>query len=565
MARKPQIDELAGTQEVPAADQVAAQTEPGPGAAIGHFVVRERLGEGGMGVVLACVDPDLGRPVAIKLVRDGVDHPAYRARLLREAQAMARLEHPNVVKIYEVGNDRGKLFIAMELVDGTTLSAWLREPRPWRDILDMFLQVGEGLAAVHGEGLVHRDFKPDNVLVDRGGRARVADFGIAHVGGAHTLTNTGAMMGTPGYMAPEQQFGTEVDPRADQYSYCVALREALGGRPLDDARWARLPKPLRNAVMRGLSYEASDRFASMNELLAALRAITVPASEPRWIVALLVLVVIGTVAGIVAYVTSSRHDKQPAQVAIVHDAMPAVRDEPDAAHDDKAVLEAPPPPAVVEHAPGRVVTPAKHTGVGVTPDAAVAAAAAVIAGPAAVTVDAAVALPTEQPGTAHKPEAQVGHPGHLPVVKKAIKELGYDGFDASEQVDAATPIGKVKLGQRKRRAGDCAGASALWEQAIADFKHDPADDAQTWQARAWMGRALCALAAGKADDALELVTHVWQHGNHDEVSLVMAFATYDKGDKNAAYGLLLTAQRLSNAKVHAALETWLDGMGLTLR
>src|SRR5688572_23661419 len=170
-----------GTLDIPEGDVVAAGDALAPGAAISHFVVRKRLGEGGMGIVLACEDADLGRPVALKLVRSDVDHPAYRDRLLREAQAMARLEHPNVVKVYEVGSDRGRLFVAMELVDGQTLSAWLREPRSWREVVDMFLQIGEGLAAAHAAGLVHRDFKPDNVLVDRTHRARVADFGLARI------------------------------------------------------------------------------------------------------------------------------------------------------------------------------------------------------------------------------------------------------------------------------------------------------------------------------------------------------------------------------------------------
>ena len=555
MARKPEIDQLAGTQEVPATDQVATPTEPGPGAVIGHFVVRERLGAGGMGVVLAGVDPDLGRPVAIKLVRDGADHPAYRERLLREAQAMARLEHPNVVKVYEVGSDRGRLFIAMELVHGQTLAAWLCEPRPWRQILDMFLQAGEGLAAVHAQGLVHRDFKPDNVLVDRDGRARVADFGIARIGDAQTLTNTGALIGTPGYMAPEQQFGGDVDARADQYSFCVALREALGGRPLDDARWAQLPKPLRGAIMRGLSYEASDRFAGMPALIAALRAVTVPASEPRWLVALLVLVTIGTVAGIVAYVTSSRGHHEPAQVALVRDAMPAVRELPDAAHDDKIVVEAPPPPpaSVVEQAP----PPAKHT-------ARVPRDAGTSGDAAPSSPGQSTAAPIAQPGKP-LPEAQVGHPGHLAIVKRAIADLGYDGFVAAEQIDGTTPVAEAKRAQHERRAGDCAAASKRWQQAITDFKHAQTDEAQTWEARAWMGRALCALAAGKGDETLELVAHAWQHGNQDEIRLVMAFATYEKGDKTAAYGLLLTADRLANPKVHAALHAWLDGTGLALR
>src|SRR3569623_1020509 len=231
------------TLDMPQAEVVAAGSDIVAGAAIGHFRVRRKLGAGGMGVVLEAEDADLGRRVALKLVRTEADTPQYRDRLLREAKAMARLEHPNVVRVYEGGSDRGRLFIAMEFVDGVTLTVWLQERRAWREVVAMFQQVGAGLAAVHGAGLVHRDFKPDNVLVDQTGRARVADFGLARLDEprAPQLTKTGVMMGTPGDMAPEQQFGSAVDARADQYSFCVALREALGGRPLGAARWTPVP------------------------------------------------------------------------------------------------------------------------------------------------------------------------------------------------------------------------------------------------------------------------------------------------------------------------------------
>jgi predicted Ser/Thr protein kinase len=256
-----------GTLDLPASDRVDAAPSLDPGQKLGRFVIRSQLGEGGMGIVLAGHDAKLGRPVAIKLVKPDVDRPAYRARLLREAQALARLEHPNVVRVYEVGSDRGRLFVAMELVDGVTLSEWLRaKRRPWREIVAMFEQVGAGLAAVHRAGLIHRDFKPDNVLVDRQGHARVADFGLARLDPergvatagspelAAALTRSGVMMGTPGYMAPEQQFSGTVDTRADQYSFCVALREALAGSrtaKLDAASWGEVPHVIREVIARG--------------------------------------------------------------------------------------------------------------------------------------------------------------------------------------------------------------------------------------------------------------------------------------------------------------------------
>ncbi|HEY5920698.1 MAG TPA: serine/threonine-protein kinase [Kofleriaceae bacterium] len=579
------------TLEVPAGDVVAASDELGPGAAIGHFIVRRRLGEGGMGVVLACEDADLGRAVALKLVRTDTEHPAYRARLLREAQAMARLEHPNVVKVYEVGSDHGRLFIAMELVDGQTLSAWLRESRGWRELLDIFIQVGEGLAAAHAAGLVHRDFKPDNVLVDRSSRARVADFGLARidVGEAKPLTKTGALMGTPGYMAPEQQFGADVDARADQYSFCVAMREALGGRPLDDARWAMVPRDVRNAIARGLSYDAAERFASMQELLAELRSVKVPVTEPRWIIALLVLVVVGTVSGIVVYFNSKAEPTRQ-QLAITRDATPAVvePEHADAGRDDRAIVEAPPPPATSIDA-GVLATVARDAGVarardaGVkvagAPRAAPADAAVAAAGPVAVTAGSAAGPPqlnVIRPTSKGLPESKVGHPGHLPIVRNAIKNLGYDGFDPKRSADAlekeieATSgsdqgIAKAKLGQLKRSKGDCPVANALWDDAIKVLEFNGTDDEKLWNARAWIGRSLCALAAGKADDAFDFVTRAWVNGNRDEVQLLMGFIKLEQGDKDLAYASLLVSERSKDPKVQAALKAWLDGMGFTLR
>jgi predicted Ser/Thr protein kinase len=561
------------TLDMPAADVVAGSGEVGPGAAIGHFIVRKRLGEGGMGVVLACEDADLGRAVAIKLVRTDAEHPAYRARLLREAQAMARLEHPNVVKVYEVGSDRGRLFIAMELVDGETLSAWLRESRGMREVLDMFVQVGDGLAAVHAAGLVHRDFKPDNVLVDRNGRARVADFGLARIDAseAQTLTKSGALMGTPGYMAPEQQFGADVDARADQYSYCVALREALGGRPLDNARWAMVPKPIRAAITRGLSYDASERFASMAELVAALRAVNVRASEPRWVIALLVLVVLGTVSGIVVYFNSKRDDKP--QAALVRDAMPAIVEPEfaDAGRDDQIVVEAPPPPPADAPVPidaGSVATVRRDAGRARDAATQVAAVTPDAGGPPQLTIQ----IPTSK----KLPEAQPGHPGHLPIIRTAIKNLGYDGFDAAltsdaleKSIEASTgtdkAIARARLGQLKRHNGDCAVAGVLWDGAIKALPFNGTDDEKKWNARAWMGRALCALAAGKPDDAFDYVTRAYVNGNRDEVSLVMGMIKFEQGEKDVAYGMMLTSERSKDAKVQAALKAWLDGLGFTLR
>ena len=260
------------------------------GATLGRYVVLEYLGAGGMGVVYSAYDFGLDRKVSLKLVRgDRRDKGERQARLLREAQAMARLTHPNVVAVHDVGTFEDQVFIAMEFMGGGTLKQWLRRgPRPWGEVLDAFLQAGQGLAAAHRAGLVHRDFKPDNVLLGNDGRPRVTDFGLAvHASPSeeaeprHELLPPGrppSPSGTAGYMAPEQRQGFPPDPRADQYSFCVALHEGLfGERPARDdggpARLAadpRVPRRLIQVLRRGLAEEPADRFPTLDALLEEL-------------------------------------------------------------------------------------------------------------------------------------------------------------------------------------------------------------------------------------------------------------------------------------------------------
>ncbi len=269
----------------------------------GRFTITRVLGEGGMGTVYVARDATLGREVAIK-----VHHAAGGARRLRrEAVAMARLAHPNVVTVFEVGELSGRPFVVMEYVPGTTLRAWLATaPRGVREILAMVIAAGEGLAAAHDAGLVHRDIKPENVLVGVDGRARVGDFGLARELDSKEevsiepsasvedlrapVTQTGSVMGTPAYMAPEQFAGAPVDARADQFAFCVTAWEALWGeRPfagsslvqlhtaiLQGARRSPPPTPkvparVRAALERGLSVAPADRFATMHALLGAMR------------------------------------------------------------------------------------------------------------------------------------------------------------------------------------------------------------------------------------------------------------------------------------------------------
>ena len=256
-----------------------ADVPAGAGRDAGRYVLLSTIGAGGMGVVHAAFDRELDRKVALKfLAAGGGEEPARaRARLQREAQALAKLTHPNVITVHDVGLLDGEVFVAMELVVGRTLRAWAEgAPRRLAEILAVLRQAGEGLAAAHAAGLVHRDFKPENVLVGDDGRVRVTDFGLARAPtpgpdgvephlppAAGPLTRTGVRAGTPAYMAPEQQSGGATDARSDVYSYCVTLHEAVTGvRPAEPvpAR-RRMPAWLERIVARGLHEDPGPRWA----------------------------------------------------------------------------------------------------------------------------------------------------------------------------------------------------------------------------------------------------------------------------------------------------------------
>ncbi|MEM9456194.1 MAG: serine/threonine-protein kinase [Myxococcota bacterium] len=294
-----------------------ARSPRGLGSRLGHFCRLEPVGEGGMGTVYAAYDERLGRRVALKVIRGEAD-AQRRARMLREAQALAKLSHPHVVAVYEVGEYADELYIAMELVQGQTLGQWVKG-RPVDQVLRMYVQAGRGLAAAHRCGLVHRDFKPSNVVVgpadgdEASERARVLDFGLARLGDElstswppdeddepsldpavgfsldESLTATGSLVGTPAYMAPEQFMGRRASAHTDQFSFCVSLYEGLygerpfeghdehtlahnitGGRIRPVPRAAAVPAWLRKILLRGLAVDPRDRYRSMDALLAAL-------------------------------------------------------------------------------------------------------------------------------------------------------------------------------------------------------------------------------------------------------------------------------------------------------
>lgn len=275
---------------------------------VGRFLILQRVGEGGMGVVYSAYDEQLDRKIAIKLVRPDAQLGRRHTRVLREAQAMARLSHPNVAQVYEVGEFEGQIFLAMEFINGITLKEWLAdEERDWKEILRIFIEAGRGLEAAHAEGLVHRDFKPGNVIIDRNGRPRVLDFGLAYVpskddevetvttqsrGILNTpLTVVGTLLGTPAYMSPEQHSCKPTDARSDQFSFCIALYEGLyGTRPYDgktlpilafqvktgiytEPSDLRIPRSIWPILKRGLDPDSDKRWPKMGEPLTVLEGV----------------------------------------------------------------------------------------------------------------------------------------------------------------------------------------------------------------------------------------------------------------------------------------------------
>ena len=333
---------------------------------LGRYELEEQIGEGAMGGVFVARDVELRRRVALKVIRaqsSGERGASMRRRLLREARAMAKLRHPNVVVVFDAGLVDDQAFIAMELVEGRTLREWLAdEDRPWEAISSTFVKAGRGLAAAHEQGLVHRDFKPDNVLIARDGRVLVTDFGLARATegaeeGLDTATSATGQLdktgwtraGTPRYMAPEQHSEGQVDARADQFAFCVALFEAIYGEPpfegetfaerLEAARAGRLRRPevgrrvprwLHRVLLRGLEAEPDDRFPTMAAALVELQ------TEARSVRSWLVPAAAGIALAAGAYALGQMSGPGAAQASAGRDSATP----PPALVDDRAVVSA---------------------------------------------------------------------------------------------------------------------------------------------------------------------------------------------------------------------------------
>ena len=377
--------------------ELARAISPSGGAGSGllgdRYRLLEPLGAGGMGVVYAAFDTKLSRKVAVKRLREtGVGTPAEkrRGRFLREAQLLASLSHPNVLTVHDVGGADRELYVVMELVDGASVSGWLVATRPrWRAILDVFLQAGRGLVAAHALGIVHRDIKPDNILVAKNGRVLVGDFGLAGLAGNLTpagdatpenaaaapssLTQTGTVLGTPAYMSPEQHDGKPGDALSDQFSFAVSLYESLHGRRPFAGRTASeiatatrsgqlapggdgVPHALDRVLSTALQPDPGRRFASMEDLLRALERAAAARPAVGWAIGAIGLLLLA--AGAFGVRGRLHHGATPSMTVAPPTAAAkttaAKAEKPEAAPLKPADGTAPPP--VVPTGP----TPTKH-------------------------------------------------------------------------------------------------------------------------------------------------------------------------------------------------------------
>jgi tetratricopeptide (TPR) repeat protein/predicted Ser/Thr protein kinase len=551
---------------------------------LGRLELVERIGAGGMGEVWAAHDPELDRRVAVKIVRPdfAADSADATLRFVREAQAMARVTHPNVVRIYDVGRVDARVYITMEFVEGTTLAAWLREtPRPWREVLARFLRAGRGLAAAHAMGIVHRDFKPSNVLVGADGRVLVADFGLARsvaadpvdpVGSSAAprpgasgsgpslpaVTEHGAVIGTPGYMAPEQIRAAPVDARSDLFSFCVALYEGLygvrpflgptpaamlraieAGRPTTPLRSAGVPERIHRVLTRGLAADPARRWPTMDALLAAIERALV---RPRRIAAVGVAAVTAAITAGAAADLGPFADPDPC-AGVGAGFAAAWDDERAAALRERFVATG---PAFAAAAAERVI---------VRLDAYAAAGAA-------ASVEACEATQVRHARSPGLADLQLAC---LRRREAALASL----VDTLQAADRTTVEKAVDSVAALPAVAACADAEALLRAVRPP--EDPVEAAAAARARALLGRAEAQRATGHpreglslADAALGLLAEVADEPVRAEALALRGRLLQQLGEFVAAEAALLDACELAEGSRHdeLAADVWLALMRL---
>jgi tetratricopeptide (TPR) repeat protein len=532
-------------------------------ARLGRYELLGPIADGGMGSVYAAYDPELDRRVALKVVHPCRHRDEYaHERVRREARALARLDHPNVVDVHDVVGSAGETVIVMELVAGRTLASWSAESaRSWREVLAAYVQAAEGLAAAHSLNIVHRDFKPTNAIIGPDGRVRVLDFGLARLvtgdagdappttasapmpGPAHAteLTHSGMVLGTLAYAAPEQLAGAEITPACDQFSFCVALHTALEGVPpftgdAIDQRIAsiragrpflardnrRIPAWLRAAVRRGLEADPAARHASMDALLAELRR---PRGWTRWRWPALASALVLTTA------------------LVTHALQPWTTRKPGLACDGGAAELA------------RVWEPGRR--------AAITARLAGIAAPYAREATARVVSELDERlrgwSAAHRTTCRAHRTGRVSDVlfDRAMLCLGHqlDEFRATvallEKVGASGLAGAVKAIGELPAADACANGARL--MAEPNPPGGPEHRARVARARALLSGAAAERRAGRIKEAATLVEQARRDAELSRYPPVLAEALLEHGRTLIAAGELASAAPVLRESMELAL------------
>ncbi|MBS1117918.1 MAG: Serine/threonine protein kinase [Deltaproteobacteria bacterium] len=471
----------------------SAVREDAPGPTFGRYRVDTVLGAGGMGLVYRAFDPQLARSVAIKVVRrapDGIDDDAQRARLVREAQSLARLSHAHVCHVYDVGEHDGEVWVAMELIDGVDLRQWALG-RPVAEVQAALVDAARGLAAAHAAGLTHRDVKPQNVLMTRAGRAVVTDFGLARADDRATTTGVegtaATISGTPAYLAPEQLTGAAVDARVDQFAWAVMAWELIcGERPFPVEPVARLaairaaleaprglPGALGATLVRALAAAPRDRFPSIEAMLAALETPAIGARSRRWSVVAAIGALAITGAGVVIWSgRAPAASPQPDAATAAAAPGPAIDAAAAPLESAEAVLDAVSAPLHV----AVTTIDAGHPGRGLV-DAGTALAASIVDAAritpitpiTPITTDAAAGPPTVTPDASAPPSRRFDR-------ERAERVLADCRFpvDPAHPDPALAPRGTIVDWGRVTRRESVLGTGADGEHAMAMYEIDGA-------------------------------------------------------------------------------------------